>query len=116
MECSRGEFYFRLRTMTDADFGLRFDMSNADTSLGQQESRQNALRWCCESTTVKRGRDGAKAGDLVNVRRRGAGSRTLVEVHPELYKRCTDPIWIRAATSGTMPGCADITQMSNGRT
>jgi hypothetical protein len=48
--------------------------------------------------TVKRGRnelrDGAKSEDLVNVRRRGAGGRNHVEVHPELLpalKRLVDP-------------------------
>ena len=48
--------------------------------------------------TVKRGRnelrDGANADDLVNVRRRGAGGRNHVDVHPELLlnlKRLVDP-------------------------
>ncbi len=48
--------------------------------------------------TVKRGRnelrDGAKSDDIVNVRRRGAGGRNHVDVHPELLsalKRIVDP-------------------------
>ncbi len=48
--------------------------------------------------TVARGRNelraGAKADDLVNVRRKGAGGRNHVEVHPELLpalKRLVDP-------------------------
>jgi transposase len=48
--------------------------------------------------TVKKGRnelrDGAKADDLVNVRRKGAGGRKHEEVHPELLpalKRLVDP-------------------------
>ncbi len=48
--------------------------------------------------TVKPGRnalrDGAKSDDLVNVRRRGAGGRNHVDVHPELLpalKRLVDP-------------------------